>query len=66
MKPLVCAFGTPWSWPHVCSACDAFTERGRQEFQDAVKAGRFDAWGFTKTEAKSRPIKQLELEWSAP
>lgn len=64
-RGLVCAFGTPWVFPHVCAACDAFTDQGRQEFQDAVKAGRFDVWGFTKQEAKSRKPKQLEFVMEA-
>ena len=52
MKPLTCAFGTPWSWPHVCAACDAYSRELRRQFVQAVMDGRYDREGYTKAERR--------------
>ena len=65
MKPLTCAFGTPWGLSHECAGCAAESARLEAEFQAGVLAGRWDREGYTAQERKIRQMKQLDLEWSA-
>lgn len=68
---LTCAFGQPagtatgkapgWEGVHHCSFCRDEVERGCAAFDAAVLAGTYDRWGYTKFEARRRPVKQLEL-----
>jgi len=51
---LTCAFGTPWTWPHVCAACDAESKRLERQFVQAVMDGTFDKAGYTKAERKAK------------
>ncbi len=61
-KPLTCAFGTPWTFPHVCQGCQAESDRLAAQFEAEVQAGKFDRWGYSPREASTRPPMQLPLE----
>jgi len=51
---MTCAFGTPWSWPHVCEACDAHGRLLLRQFVQAVMDGTFDKDGYTKAERRKK------------
>ena len=54
MTPLTCAFGTVWTWPHVCSQCDAYGQLLLRQFVQAVMNGKFDTEGYTKAERQAQ------------
>lgn len=59
---LSCSFGTDWHNHAGCSGCKANSDRLALLFEADVKAGKYDAFGYSKLEAKSRRPTQLPLE----
>lgn len=51
---MTCAFGTKWSLPHVCAACDAYGTLLQRQFVQAVMDGTYDRQGYTKAERKAK------------
>lgn len=54
-ESLVCAFGEPWMGPH--PLCEAHTLAACQQFDEAVKAGIYDAQGYTPNERRAQAKK---------